>query len=145
MSVDPGRACSASELRVRYSETDQMGVAHHSAYVIWCEQARTDHMRRLGVSYRELEQQGLRLPVVEVHLRYRAPARYDDLLRIRCWVRDATSRRVVFGYAVERAADGQLLATAQTALIAVDSTYALTRLPQDVREKLLVAPDPVRL
>lgn len=136
---------SSIELRVRYAETDQMGVAHHSVYLVWCEQARTDHMRALGVSYREMEERGIRLPVVEASLRYRAAARYDDLLRIRCWVRDAASRRVIFGYAVERPADGTLVATAQTALIAVDSSYGPTTLPPDVRAKLVPVSDPLRL
>ncbi|MGD2136269.1 MAG: thioesterase family protein [Gemmatimonadales bacterium] len=136
---------SSIDLRVRYAETDQMGVAHHSEYLVWCEQARTDHMRTLGVSYRQLEEQGIRLPVVEATLRYRAAARYDDLLTVRCWVRDVASRRVCFGYAVERPADGTLLATAQTALIAVDSSYAPTILPPDMRAKLVPVSDPVRL
>ena len=68
---------TAVELRVRYAETDQMGVAHHTHYLVWCEVARTDHMRRRGVSYRELEGQGLRLAVVEAGIRYRQPARRE--------------------------------------------------------------------
>lgn len=140
-----GNAITTTDLRVRYGETDQMGVAHHSHYVVWCEMARTDHMRRLGVRYRDLEDQGLRLPVVEAHLRYRAPARYDDPVRVRCWVRAVSSRRVEFGYAVEHGETGRLLATARTALIAVDSCHALTTIPADVRHKLVVASDPVRL
>ncbi len=136
---------SSTEIRVRYGETDQMGVAHHSHYIVWCEQARTDHMRRLGVRYRDLEDRGLHLPVVQVQIRYRAPARYDDPVRIRCWVRDVSSRRVEFGYAVEHGETGRLLATAITALIAVDSSHALTTIPRDVRAKLVIAPDPVRL
>lgn len=138
-------AISSVEVRVRYAETDQMGVAHHAAYLIWCELARTDHMRRQGVSYRHLENQGLKLPVVEAHLRYRAAARYDDVLAVRCWVRDVSSRRVVFGYAVDRPDDGRLLATAETALIAVDANHVLTTLPPAVREKLVLAADPLRL
>ena len=102
-------------------------------------------MRHLGVRYRDLEEQGLLLPVVEAHLRYRAPARYDDPVVVRCWVRDVSSRRVQFGYAVEHGETGRLLATATTALIAVDSSHALTTIPPDVRAKLVVAPDPVRL
>jgi len=136
---------TAIELRVRYAETDQMGVAHHAAYLVWCEQARTDHMRALGVSYRDMERGGIRLPVVEATLRYRAAARYDDLVRVHCWVREIASRRVGFGYAVERADDDLLLATAHTALIAVDSTHALTRIPEHIRAKMAPIPDPVRL
>ena len=141
----PDNLVTEIEFRVRYAETDQMGIAHHSHYLVWCEQARTDHMRQLGVSYRALEEGGLRLPVVDARVRYRQPARYDDLLRVSCWVREAASRRVTFGYAVHHAETGQLLATAQTSLIAVDSTHALTTIPRDVRATLVPTPDPVRL
>jgi acyl-CoA thioester hydrolase len=136
---------TSSEFRVRYAESDQMGVVHHRHYLVWCEVARTDHMRRLGVSYRDMEASGLKLPVVEAHLRYRRPARYDDWIRVRCWVREVASRRVSFGYAVERRDDGALLATAQTTLIAVDSNHVLTSIPPDIRRKLVAVPDPVRL
>ena len=136
---------TSCEFRVRYAETDQMGVAHHSNYLVWCEQARTDHMRAQGVSYRELEEQGLLLPVVEATVRFRQPARYDDPIRVRCWVRDVRSRRVTFGYAVERPDTGTLLATAHTSLMAVDANYELTTIPHEVRERLTVVPDPVRL
>ena len=135
----------ATELRVRYAETDQMGIAHHANYLIWCELARTDFMRDLGVGYRELEKGGLLLPVVDVRLRYRAVARYDDLLRVRCWVREVATRRVIFGYAVDRSTDGQLLATAQTSLMALGSKHERTTIPDIVRQALVVVPDPVRL
>lgn len=134
-----------TQLRVRYAETDQMGFAHHANYLIWCELARTNHMRDLGVPYRDLETAGIRLPVVEARVRYRAPARYDDLLRIRCWVRDVRSRQVVFGYAVVESSSGRLLATAETALLAIDRTDAPTTIPETIRERLVTAPDPVRL
>ena len=133
------------EVRVRYAETDQMGVAHHANYLIWCEMARTRHMEQLGVSYRDLEASGVRLPVTEAHLRYRQAARYDDLLLVRCWVRDVRSRRVEFGYAVERQADGALLATVRTSLTAVDSNHVLTTIPEEVRELVAPVPDPIRL
>ena len=132
------------EFRVRYAETDQGGIAHHSNYLVWCEQARTDHMRQLGVSYRAMEESGLRLLVVDAHVRFRQPARYDDLLRVACWVRELASRRVVFGYAISRVEDGMLLATAQTSLIAVVSKHAPTRIPSVARDRLAPIPDPVR-
>lgn len=136
---------SSTELRVRYAETDQMGYAHHSNYLVWCEQARTDHMRALGVGYRELEESGLLLPVVDAKLRYKAAARYDDLLTVLCWVREVSSRRVIFGYAVHRVGDDRLLATAQTSLMAINSDYERTTIPEDVRGALVVVPDPVRM
>jgi acyl-CoA thioester hydrolase len=136
---------SSIELRVRYAETDQMGVAHHSNYIVWCEEARTAHLRGSGVSYRDLEKQGLLLVVVDVQVRYHAPAHYDDLLRVECWVRELHRRRIIFGYAVRRVDDNTLLATAQTSLIALNSTRALGSLPQRVLDHLAPVADPVRL
>ena len=132
-------------VRVNYSETDQMGVAYHARYLVWLDVARTEHLRSRGASYRELETAGLRLAVSEVSVRYRQPARFDDLLRIRCWVRRLQSRRVEFGYAVDHADDGRLLATATVALLALDASMALRRLPAEVGRLLTVAADPVRL
>jgi acyl-CoA thioester hydrolase len=134
-----------TQVRVNYSETDQMGVAYHARYLVWLDVARTEHLRRRGASYRELEAAGLRLAVSEVSVRYRQPARFDDLLRIRCWVRRLQSRRVEFGYAVDHADDGRLLATATVALLALDASMALRRLPAEVARMLTVAADPVRL
>jgi acyl-CoA thioester hydrolase len=136
---------SETEVRVNYSETDQMGVVYHARYLVWLDVARTEHLRRAGMSYRDLEAAGLRLVVSEVSIQYRQPARFDDRVRIRCWVREAASRRVGFGYAVERAEDGRLLATASTSLMALDATMALTRLPEAVRQALHPIPDPVKL
>ena len=119
------------ELRVRYSETDQMGVAYHAHYLAWCELARTEHMRRLGVRYRDLEERGLKLTVAEVHVRYARPARYDDLLRVTAWLSDVGSRKVVFQYRVERVDDAALLATAETALVSLDQSNRPTRIPAE--------------
>src|SRR5256885_16761002 len=122
--------------RVNYSETDQMGFVYHANYLIWMDMARTEHLRERGMSYKEMEEQGTYLTVTDVHIRYRQPARYDDMIRIRCWVRDLASRRVIFGYAVGRAETGELLATAATSLIALNSPQTLSRLPEHVCELL---------
>ena len=136
---------STTQVRVNYSETDQMGVVYHARYVVWLDVARTEHLRQAGMSYRELEAMGYRLAVGELAIRYRQAARYDDVVRMRCWVREIASRRVTFGYAVEHAADGRLLATATTAMMSLDGTMAPVRLPNSVRALLVCAPDPVRL
>jgi acyl-CoA thioester hydrolase len=136
---------SETLVRVNYSETDQMGVVYHARYLVWLDIARTEHLRRSGMSYRQLEGSGLRLAVSEVVIRYRLPARYDDPIRIRCWVREIASRKVDFGYAVEHATEGSLLATASTSLLALDSSMALSRLPERVRDALQVVADPVKL
>jgi acyl-CoA thioester hydrolase len=133
------------EHRVNYSETDQMGFVYHANYLVWLDMARTEHLRQTGVTYKDMEERGVFLAVTEARIRYRQAARYDDLVRIKCWVRDLASRRVVFGYMVERAETAELLATAETALIALDRQRALARVPADVTERLHAIPDPVRL
>jgi acyl-CoA thioester hydrolase len=136
---------SQTTVRVNYSETDQMGVVYHARYLIWLDVARCEHLRLSGVSYRDLELSGLRLAVSEASIRYRQPARYDDLVRIRCWVRELASRRVDFGYAVEHAEDERLLATASTRLLSLNDSMALARLPERVRQALRPIPDPIKL
>ena len=136
---------SIIELRVNYSETDQMGVVYHANYLVWFDRARTEHLRTTGYTYREMEEEGVYLAVTEARLRFRRPALYDDLVRVRCWVRDLASRRVTFGYAVERAASGELLATGETSLVALDRDRNPTRIPEHVSERLEQVPDPVRL
>lgn len=136
---------SAVTHRVNYSETDQMGFVYHANYLVWLDIARTEHLRGRGVSYKELEEQGIYLAVTDVRVRYRQAARYDDEVRVRCWVRELASRRVIFGYAVERATTGDLLATAETSLIALDRQHSLSRIPEHVCELLKPTADPVRL
>jgi acyl-CoA thioester hydrolase len=136
---------SETLVRVNYSETDQMGVVYHARYLVWLDIARTEHLRSAGMTYKDLEADGLRLAVSEVSIRYRQPARYDDLIRVRCWVRDLASRRVDFGYAIQHAEDRRLLATATTSLLALDVAMALTRIPERVRRALHPIPDPVKL
>lgn len=132
-------------VRVNYSEADRMGVAYHGRYVVWLDMARTEHLRRTGISYRELEDGGLLLAVTDLRIRFRRAAEYDDLVRIRCWVRDLASRRITFGYAIEHGDHGTLFATAETSLVATDRQFRVVRLPDDVRRRLLQCPDPVRL
>src|SRR6185437_1215503 len=111
---------SATELRVRYAETDQMGVVYHSHYLVWCEIARTDLIRSFGASYRELEARGLRLAVAEASVRYIAPARYDDRIRVETRLSTVTSRTMIFEYTILNADTLQRLATASTTLISLD-------------------------
>ncbi len=141
----PVPAVSETLVRVNYSETDQMGVVYHARYLVWLDIARTEHLRQSGMSYHDLETGGLRLVVGEVAMRFRQPARFDDPVRLRCWVRALASRKIDFGYVVEHAEDGRLLATGFTALLALDARMTPTRLPDSVRQALRVVPDPVRL
>lgn len=142
---EPLPLVSESFARVNYSETDQMGVVYHSRYLVWLDIARTEHLRRTGMSYADLEGRGFRLAVGELRIRYRQPARYDDLVRVRCWVRENLSRRISFGYALDRAGDGTLLVTAETSMMVLGPEFQWARLPEEVRSLLPVSPDPVRL
>jgi acyl-CoA thioester hydrolase len=122
--------------RVRYAETDQMGVVYHSNYLIWCEIGRTDYLRELGATYADLERQGLRLAVADAQLRYHASARYDDLIEIETWIERAQSRALTFGYEIFRVEPGQRqrLVTASTRLIALGDDGNLCTLPADLLE-----------
>ena len=132
-------------IRVNYSETDQMGVVYHARYLVWLDIARTEHVRAAGVSYAELERRGLRLAVGDLRIRYRQPARYDDWVRIRCWVREAVPRRITFGYALDLPEEGKLLVTAETAMMVLGADFTWSRLPPEVLALLPPSVDPVRL
>lgn len=106
---------SGVRFRVRYAETDQMGVVYHANYLVWMEMARTELCRLKGLSYREMEQRsGLHLMVAEVRCRYLLPARYDDEILASAWLANAHPRMVSFAYEIRRASDGALLATGET-------------------------------
>lgn len=127
---------SVTTVRVNYSETDQMGVVYHARHVVWLDIARTEHLRANGFSYRELEERGIRLVVTELHVRYSGAARYDDVITIRCRVKEAASRRVTFSYRLELAESATPIADAETTLICLDRNHRLTRLPADVLQAL---------
>lgn len=108
-------------LRVNYKDTDQMGVAHHANYVSWLEIARTEMMRNDGIAYKDMEDLGLLLPVLDVHIQYRNPAYYDDLLAISTNITKFSSARLQFSYEIrrvtedaEQANEGELLSTGTT-------------------------------
>jgi acyl-CoA thioester hydrolase len=121
------------EVRVRYPEVDRMGVAHHSHHFVWFEIGRTELMRSKGVDYRRLEDEGIFLPVVEASCAYRAPARYDDCLRVHTRIESSSGVRVSFSYRIERQADACLLATGNTRHAAVDRSGRPCRLPGTIR------------
>lgn len=130
--MSPANRESVITVRVNYSEIDQMGVVYHARYVVWLDMARTEHLREAGFSYKELEEQGVRLVVTDLKLRYAGPARYDDLVRVRCRVSEIGSRKVIFAYDIEHAETGRPMATAETSLVCVDQSHRLARLPADV-------------
>jgi acyl-CoA thioester hydrolase len=130
------------ELRVRYSETDQMGVVYHAEYLVWCEVGRTEFMRTLGVPYAELERQGTSLAVADASIRYLAPARYDDRIRVETTLFAVRSRAVTFDYLIRNADTGERLATARTMLVALDATGRPAPMPTHIRTLLASAAVP---
>ncbi len=126
---------SASQVRVRYVETDQMAVAHHSNYFAWFEIGRTDFIRELGTSYRQLESEGLLLAIAEAQVRYHQPARYDDLLRVDTRLERVQSRSVTFAYEIfrEEPAPAVRLASATMKLVALGRNGAPRTLPVEFR------------
>ena len=119
------------EVEVRYAETDQMGVVHHSNYLVWFELARTGLCRLTGVPYDEIERRGAWLMVTAAHLSYRGGARYGDTVRVTCWLAKLKSRILEFAYEVS--CNGALLATGSTEHVWVD---AATKRPRRIPEEL---------
>jgi acyl-CoA thioester hydrolase len=133
---------SVSELRVRYAETDQMGVVYHANYLVWCEIGRTDFIRQQGMSYAEMERVGVLLAVSEVNLRLHASARYDDLVRVETRLAEVRSRQVTFDYVITKGDTGERLATTRTSLISIAPGGGRpVALPADVRALLEAAVD----
>lgn len=121
---------SAIRLRVRYAETDQMGVVYHANYLVWMEMGRVELCRELGVRYRDMEQQdGILLTVAEASCRYLSPARYDDEVIVRTSVSRASTRLLEFGYEIRESASERLLVTGSTTHVFCSPDLTPCRLP----------------
>jgi acyl-CoA thioester hydrolase len=129
-------ATHSTEVRVRYAETDRMGVVYYANYLIWCEVGRVEFLRANGRSYAALEEEGVGLAVSEARVRYHAPARFDDLVRIETTLTSVKSRAVTFDYVITNAESGGRLASAHTALVSIDTQGRLSAIPADFREAL---------
>jgi acyl-CoA thioester hydrolase len=127
---------TVSTVRVRYAETDRMGVVYYANYFVWFEVGRADLMRTLGRTYRELEEEGIVLPVIEAHCEYKQSARYDDEIEIRTTGGMVSRARVKFNYEIARRADQAVVAAGHTIHAAVDPRGKLCRLPEWLRQAL---------
>jgi acyl-CoA thioester hydrolase len=127
-----------TEVRVRYAETDQMGIVHHANYLIWFELGRSALCRARGFSYREMEEKDNALMVVaESYCRYKSPAFYDDALTVRTGIGEIKSRTVRFIYEIFRVSDQSLLAEGETLHIVTDKHKKVRSLPLHYKEKLM--------
>ena len=125
---------SLSTVRVRYAETDKMGVAYYANYLVWFEVGRTDLLRTLGWSYREMEEAGVILPVIEAHCEYRQPSWYDDELEVRTQGRLLSAVRIQFDYQLVRRGDDVTTAVGRTIHAALDADSRPCRLPERIRQ-----------
>lgn len=123
-----------SEIRVRYAETDQMGVAYYANYLVWFEVGRSEFCRRGGFRYVDLEALGYKLVVTDVHCRYRNSARYDETIIVRTRLKGVNKRMITFGYQILRKDQEEMIAEGETRHICVDSNGKTKSLP----EKFLV-------
>lgn len=126
------------QIRVRYAETDRMGVVYNSHFLVYFEVGRTEYMRRLGTAYRELEERGVFLVVVEAHCRYRGPAHYDDVLEMTTWAERVRPTRIDFRHRIRKPPD-RPVAEGRVVLACVDQEGRPRKLPDAVRETMLQA------
>lgn len=127
---------STIDFRVRYAETDQMGVVYHANYLVWCELGRTEFIRTLGTTYAALERQGIVLAVADAAVRFHAGARYDDMIRVTTTLPSVRSRMVTFDYEIHQLETGTRLVTARTTLVCLDASSRPSSLPLDFRRAL---------
>jgi acyl-CoA thioester hydrolase len=124
------RGYGEARVRVRYAETDQMGVVYHANYLVWFEVGRVEFMRQLGLEYRQLEAEGAMIPVLEVTARYLAPAKYDDELLVKTTMAGVRGSILRFRYAVVRIADEQLLCEGESVHMVVDRDMKRRAIPE---------------
>jgi acyl-CoA thioester hydrolase len=135
--IDPARARSVVRVRVRFGETDAMGIVHHAVYPNFMEVARVEWLRRRGVAYAGWAQQGIHLAVYELTLKYKAPARFDDELDVEAKLTEAGAASVRFDYRIVRASDAVLCAEGSTRLACVDDRGALRRISEEMVQSLM--------
>ncbi len=135
------RAVPVSEIvettfHVRFAETDLMGIVHHSQYVVWMEEGRSDFMRRKGFTFDQWEAANIGFAVSELNLRYHAPAHYGERVTVRTWIESLRSRQIVFAYQIVNADSRLELVTGTVKLIAVDRQNQVRTIPREVQKML---------
>ena len=128
------RFVAETSLRTRYAETDSMGIVHHSQYIIYFEEGRSEYARQRGRPYSEFEQGGYFLTVTEVNVRYIQPTRYEQIITIHTWIAEMKSRSVTFSYEILDQQTGSALVTGQTKHICINREGKVTRIPDTWRE-----------
>jgi acyl-CoA thioester hydrolase len=122
-----------TSFRVRYAETDAMGIVHHGSYITYFEEGRTNYARQRGSDYASFERSGHYLTVTEINARYIKPARYDQMLTIRCWLTEMKSRSLTFNYEILAASTGEIFVTGFSKHVCITHAGQVARLPDDWR------------
>lgn len=137
-AIDPEKSTSTMQTRVRFAETDLMGIVHHSSYLLYFEAGRVEWLRDRGVTYADWAARGVHLPVVEANVVYKAPARFDDLILVETSLSELRAVSLKYSYRVLRGE--QLLIEGFTRLACIDADHTLLRIPEEMRDVLLSAP-----
>jgi len=124
------------QVRVRYSEVDQLGIAYYAHYLVWLEVARVEYLRHLGIAYAEVEKKGIKLPVHSCSIQYLQPARYDDLLNIHTRLSKVGKTSLTFEYEITNDKTKEILTKAETRLVCVDNEFKPVRIPKMLAEFL---------
>ena len=122
---------------VRYAETDQMQMVHHSSYVVWMEEGRSEFMRQSGADYADVERGGHLVAVTNIHVRYLTPAHYGERVTVRTWIEELRSRQLTFGYEIVNASTSAVLVTGTSEHVCIDRQGNLVRIPEPWRRLLL--------
>lgn len=123
-----------TELRVRYQETDSMGVVYYGNYFAWFEVARTEYLRALRLSYRKMEEDGIYLVVASASCQYKYPARYDDIVKVQCWISEIKNSSLKFEYKLF--VENRLIATGESVHVFTNKAWRPTRIPEELAGSL---------
>jgi len=134
-AIDPGKSATTTTLRVRFCETDLMGIVHHATYLVYFEAGRVEWLRRRGITYADWTARGVQVPVASAELQYRAPSRFDDVLAIETTLTKLRAVSLDYTYRIRR--DDTLVAEGFTRLACIDMSHKLLRIPEEIREMLL--------
>ncbi|HVH40940.1 MAG TPA: thioesterase family protein [Labilithrix sp.] len=132
--IDSQKSTSTTELRVRFCETDLMGIVHHGSYLVYFEAGRVEWLRQRGVTYADWASRGVHLPVVEAHVAYKAPLRFDDVMVVETILAELRAVSMKFEYVIRR--DGTPVAEGWTRLACIDAQHKLLRIPEYMRDVL---------
>lgn len=133
--IDPAKSITVTPMRVRFCETDLMGIVHHGSYLLYFEAGRVEWLRRRGVTYADWASRGVHLPVVEAHVSYKSPARFDDLLEVETTLAELRTVSLKFTYRIH--CGGKAIAEGMTRLGCIDADHKLLRIPEPMRDVLL--------